>query len=79
MKDLSGFHDLPLSKQHELLEGPAMKPPNGTLPDFAHPPNQDAFGIRLMIAVSTIATLLVVSRLYARFFYHKKVTLQDCS
>ena len=77
MKDLSGFHDLPLAKQHAMLEGPAMKPPLGTKSNFAHPPNQDTMGLGILIAVTIVATLLVASRMYARVFYHKKMAVQD--
>jgi hypothetical protein len=77
MKDLSGFHDLPLAKQREMLEGPAMKPPVGARPNFAHPPNHDEFGFGLLVTVSVVTTLLVASRMYARCFYHKKVTVGD--
>lgn len=76
--DLSFFHTLPVAIQTALLEGPALKPPNGTKSNFDHPPNRDTMGFAVQVVASAIIGLLVIAMLYARARYHKKVYIEDC-
>lgn len=60
-----------------LLNGPALAPPDGVIPNFDNPPNQTYIGaavVPICLAATTIAVLL---RVYARIFCVKKVGLPD--
>lgn len=78
MIDMTWLLLLPAAKQQAYFEGPALKPPPGVLPDFAHPPNRDPLGFGLLISVSVIAATLVAAQMYSRIFYHKKFAIEDC-
>ena len=61
-----------------LLEGPAMSPPAGTIPNFHDPPNLDAF-VALTIALCvTFGTLAVVLRMYTKVFILRALAWEDC-
>ncbi|CAD6593760.1 MAG: hypothetical protein ASARMPRED_007916 [Alectoria sarmentosa] len=60
-----------------LLEGPAMSPPAGTIPNFHDPPNLDAF-VALTIALCvTFGTLAVVLRMYTKVFILRALAWED--
>ncbi|OCL08895.1 hypothetical protein AOQ84DRAFT_266597, partial [Glonium stellatum] len=50
------------------LEGPALAPPPGIVPNFTGPPNQDALGYALLITGLSLSVIAVVIRLYAKIF-----------
>lgn len=77
MKDLSLFHTLSAAEQSALLEGPAMTPPPGVIPNLTNPPNQNDLGYGVTITVAVISGLLVLLRVYVRAFYHKKLEIED--
>ncbi|KAI1131672.1 hypothetical protein F5Y10DRAFT_275404 [Nemania abortiva] len=49
---LDQLHNLPEAAQQAILNGPALAPPPGIIPNLDHPPNQNALGL----AVTTIST-----------------------
>ncbi|KAI0407870.1 hypothetical protein F4802DRAFT_551537 [Xylaria palmicola] len=55
----------------DLLEGPALAPPDGVFPDFAHPGGSHALGYGAIIAGAVISTLAVLSRFLSRFAMKK--------
>ncbi|XXG96157.1 hypothetical protein Hte_002436 [Hypoxylon texense] len=60
-----------------LLNGPALAPPDGVIPNFDNPPNKNyiaAAVVPICLAATTIAVLL---RTYARIFCVKKVGIPD--
>ena len=61
-----------------LLEGPAMSPPAGVLPNFRNPPNLDLYvtlTIALCVAFGTLAVLL---RMYTKVFISRMLAWEDC-
>jgi hypothetical protein len=78
MIDMTWLLQLPPVKQQAYFDGPALKPPLGVKPNFAHPPNHDQLGFGILISVSIIATVLVIFQMYSRIFYHKKFAIEDC-
>lgn len=61
-----------------LLEGPAMSPPAGVIPNFHNPPNLDVF-VALTIALCvTFATLAVLLRMYTKVFILRALAWEDC-
>ncbi|KAI0859321.1 hypothetical protein F4860DRAFT_269929 [Xylaria cubensis] len=60
-----------------ILNGPALRPPPGVVPNFEHPWNLDTIAL-LTNAVCLTATLLACSiRAYAKLFCIRKVELED--
>lgn len=61
-----------------LLEGPAMSPPAGVVPNFNDPANLDvyvALTITLCVAFATVAVLL---RMYTKVFILRVLAWEDC-
>lgn len=60
------------------LDGPALQPPSGIIPNFDNPPNRNIYAhVALALGVS-LASLFALLRAYARLFYLKKVHIADC-
>lgn len=77
MIDMSWLLQLPVAKQQAYFQGPALKPPPGVVPDFAHPPNQNVMGYAVLILCATVVAVLVTLQLYSRVIYHKKFAIED--
>ena len=65
-------------QQQALLDGPAMEPPPGIIPNFTNPPNHVALGLGILFAVSTVAGFLIFCQLYSRIVLIHKVGVADC-
>ncbi|KAL7624923.1 hypothetical protein AAE478_004137 [Parahypoxylon ruwenzoriense] len=68
---------LPPAQQSAILNGPALTPPEGVVPDFENPPNQNAlshFSVAFCLIASTFAVLI---RAYSRIFCIKKLEIED--
>ena len=62
----------------KLLEGPAMSPPAGVVPNFDDPANLDVYAtltVTLCVAFSTVA---VVLRMYTKVFILRVLAWEDC-
>lgn len=69
---------LPAAQQEEILNGPALQPPLGILPNFEDPPNGNAithFTIAICLVLTTAGFLL---RTYSRIFRTGKFEIEDC-
>ncbi|KAI6084203.1 hypothetical protein F4821DRAFT_271255 [Hypoxylon rubiginosum] len=76
--DLSRLSLLPAAQQEEILNGPALQPPLGILPNFEDPPNGNAithFTIAICLVLTTAGFLL---RTYSRIFRTGKFEIEDC-
>ena len=62
----------------ELLEGPAMSPPTGVVPNFHDPPNLDAFVALTVTLCIGFGTLAVVLRMYTKVFILRVLAWEDC-
>ena len=61
-----------------LLEGPAVSPPAGVVPNFDHPTNLDIYvtlTITLCVAFSTVAVIL---RMCTKVFIVRVLAWEDC-
>ncbi|KAK6598096.1 hypothetical protein H4I96_09048 [Botrytis cinerea] len=60
-----------------LLNGPALQPPNGVVPDFTGPRRltQVMFAVELLFLLCT--TIAVLVRLYTKLIINRKGTLED--
>jgi hypothetical protein len=59
------------------LDGPALAPPPGIVPNFNNPPNQNGLARGVLGATVAIATVSMVLRLYGRFYLLRKVSPED--
>lgn len=59
-----------------LLEGPALEPPLGVVPDFANPGGHHGVGYGIVILGATLATIAVALRLYSRVAM-KSINIED--
>lgn len=61
-----------------LLNGPALGPPTGVLPNFTNPPNENTLGYALLIACASLCAIMVGIRVYAKAVCLKKMDIEDC-
>ena len=61
-----------------LLEGPAMSPPAGVIPDFDHAPNLDIYVTVTTTLCVIVATLAVLLRMYTKVFILRVLAWEDC-
>ena len=57
---------------------PAMKPPEGLLPNFVDPPTQDRSNIILHTICLILVTIFLGIRLYTRHFISHWLSWDDC-
>ena len=62
----------------ETLEGPAMSPPAGVIPNFHDPPNLDSFVALTLTLCIGIGTLAVALRMYTKVFILRVLAWEDC-
>ncbi|KAL9055894.1 MAG: hypothetical protein Q9206_002973 [Seirophora lacunosa] len=55
-------------QRQNLLDGPALPPPPGVIPEFDHPPNMRTLSIAVEITGFVIATITLCIRMYTRIF-----------
>ncbi|KAI1390653.1 uncharacterized protein F4822DRAFT_441946 [Hypoxylon trugodes] len=60
----------------DILEGPAMDPPPGVIPNFLDPGGSHSLGYGIVILAGALATLSVLVRLTSRYFL-RKVGIED--
>jgi len=61
-----------------LLEGPALAPPLGVIPQLTHPPNLRATGVAVQVVCLILATLAICIRVYTKARIIGQVVLADC-
>lgn len=76
---MDGFFDLPPQLQQEILNGPALAPPNGTVPNLQNPPNQTTMAIVVAVVCLLLGTSVGMLRAFSRIFVSKKLCLEDCT
>ncbi|KAF1977700.1 hypothetical protein BU23DRAFT_550379 [Bimuria novae-zelandiae CBS 107.79] len=71
------LRNLTPAQRQAALEGPALRPPPGVVPDFVNPPNQNELGFGLLCSCAGVCALVVAIRLYAKIFRRKKMEIED--
>lgn len=61
-----------------LLEGPAMNPPAGVVPNFDDPANLDIYVTLAITLCVASSTLTVVLRMYTKVFILRVLAWEDC-
>lgn len=75
----AGFHissKMATNNTEALLEGPALQPPPGVIPNFADPGGNHTVGYVVIILGGTLATISVAVRMYSRVII-KKIGIED--
>ena len=67
-----------LAALRTLLEGPAMSPPAGVVPDFDNPANLDNYATVCNALGIAFATVAVVLRIYTKVFILRVLAWEDC-
>lgn len=60
------------------LNGPAMAPPPGAVPNFVDPPNLDHIVILVLTLCMSFSTIAVLLRMYTKLFVLRKIAFEDC-
>ncbi|KAI5921031.1 hypothetical protein F4810DRAFT_679833 [Camillea tinctor] len=71
------FNSLTPTQQQDLLNGPALPPPDNVTPNFDNPPNGGTLARVVLIIALTTTTVLVFVRLYSVWFIFKKAHISD--
>ncbi|KAI1119778.1 hypothetical protein F5Y10DRAFT_259644 [Nemania abortiva] len=74
---LDQLHLLPPAQQEAILNGPALDPPPGVMPNFDNPPNGNALCIAVIAVLLVLATSAFILAAYVKSFYVKKLYLED--
>ena len=61
-----------------FLDGPALPPPPGVIPQLDHPPNLRTTGIAAQVVCLVLATLALCMRLYTKAAIIRQIVLADC-
>ncbi|PGH16758.1 hypothetical protein AJ80_05073 [Polytolypa hystricis UAMH7299] len=60
-----------------FLDLPALEPPEGVIPNFENPPNQNALALGVLTACCVVSTLCVLIRAYGRIYLLKKFQIEE--
>ncbi|KAK3368462.1 hypothetical protein B0H63DRAFT_441713 [Podospora didyma] len=66
-----------MSDLDALMNGPALPPPPGVVPNLVHPGNKNGLALFVLIFCSVISTICVLVRAYGRFVLLKRFQLED--
>ncbi|KAL7621866.1 hypothetical protein AAE478_007366 [Parahypoxylon ruwenzoriense] len=74
---MADFSSLTPAQLEALLNGPALAPPDGVIPNFDNPPNRNYIAQAVLPLCLVATTLAFLLRAYARLFCLKKIELPD--
>jgi hypothetical protein len=74
---LATIHLRPRDQREAALDGPALAPPPGVVPNFEHPPNSNVVAQVLIPVLLTLVTLALLLRSYAKFVVLKSLSVDD--
>lgn len=68
---------LPPERQEFILNQPALEPPDGRVPNFEHPPNQNALFLSVGIVCLCLSSIACIVRAYSNLVKVRQVKLED--
>lgn len=77
MSSLDLIWMLPPEQQDQIINGPALAPPNGTTPNFQHPPNQSIIAEVITPILVAVVTTLVLLRFCSKVLVQRSVHIED--
>jgi hypothetical protein len=75
---MEAFDALTPAQKEQFLNGPALGPPPGVVPNFTDAPNRTALCFGITITCVVLVTFGAIIRLYTRIFCIKKMRVEDC-
>jgi len=63
---------------HQIMDGPALAPPDGIVPNLINPDNQTGCYILTIVICVTFSSLAVLARLYTKLRIARKIGWEDC-
>ncbi|KAI1399382.1 hypothetical protein F4819DRAFT_498029 [Hypoxylon fuscum] len=79
MSSLDDVHLLPLAEQEIILNGPALTPPSGVIPNLENPPNSNTLAIAVITLCLCIWTTAFALATYSRLRCMKNLHIEDSS
>ncbi|KAJ8130427.1 hypothetical protein O1611_g3201 [Lasiodiplodia mahajangana] len=74
---LDQWGSLTPEQQNDLLNGPALQPPDGIASNFENPPNHNGVVLGIAVPFTILAFIFVSIRIYVKMFVTKKVRVED--
>jgi hypothetical protein len=74
---LDQLHFLPPAVQQAILNGPALKPPVGVIPNLTNPPNRNLLSMVILTSLAVLAASTFLLAAYVKFYYAKKLHFED--
>ncbi|KAI8950246.1 hypothetical protein F4801DRAFT_590474 [Xylaria longipes] len=74
---LDQLHSLPPAQQQAILNGPALAPPAGVVPNLGNPPNGNVLCLIITTFLLLVATSAFTLAGYVKLFYDKRIYLED--
>ncbi|KAI1504749.1 hypothetical protein F5X99DRAFT_416452 [Biscogniauxia marginata] len=74
---LDQVFNLALEEKQLILNGPALAPPEGIVPNFENPPNRNDLAEITSITCLTIASVGMLLRIYAKVFCVRRLEIED--
>ncbi|KAI2783827.1 hypothetical protein F4815DRAFT_458120 [Daldinia loculata] len=68
---------LPPDQQQAALNSPALPAPDGVVPNFDNPGNNNSLAYGVIGACAAVSSLCMIIRFYARIFLFKKLKMED--
>lgn len=66
-------------QRQALLDGPALPPPPGVIPQFDDPPNMKTLAMAVEITCFLLSTITLCIRMYTRIFIFRRLSWgADC-
>lgn len=69
---------IPPGQLQDVLDRPALLPPEGVVPNFDNPPNKNTLELGVQFTCLGVATIFLLVRFYVRLVVMKKTHLGDC-
>ncbi|KAI1764530.1 hypothetical protein GGR53DRAFT_308827 [Hypoxylon sp. FL1150] len=74
---LDNFHLLPAAQQGLILNGPALSPPAGVIPDLVSPPNGNTLALAVSISCLCVSTMAFALGVYSKIRLMKNWRVED--
>ncbi|KAJ2989205.1 hypothetical protein NUW58_g3589 [Xylaria curta] len=74
---LDQLYLLPPDQQEAILNGPALTPPTGVVPNLENPPNSNVVGIVITAFLLFLSTSALALAIYAKLRFVRKMYLED--
>ncbi|RYC57669.1 hypothetical protein CHU98_g8547 [Xylaria longipes] len=71
------LHSLPPAQQQAILNGPALAPPAGVVPNLGNPPNGNVLCLIITTFLLLVATSAFTLAGYVKLFYDKRIYLEN--